>query len=643
MKENFNSNEYRENKAQELSAIRKVNKEVAYDYSVKMQHSEEYQLARQQTREDFILHKKLTLDDEKVSIKDENVLKAEATLSEIKDSNVKSRAKLFMLKELASHGNLDDLKNEIKSLSVLRDKIDGLIYIEQQEKTGNFSEIVELLEEEWKQQDASKEKTNDEDENSEKGRDFSNLLELASVQVEQGNVDQMIETLNKFVLKPGSVTRSEYSVHRNMEVKDQIYERVCKQALNRGDTNTAQLIISHPQFDGYKDDIVKEICRKQINDNKLEEAEQTAKKFGIQLDFRTEKVKKLINEAKKEDDFSEAKKAAHTLIEDVKKNDNGWGRADLLIAIAEKEGKGDFAEAMKVINEAKKDNHYFKDYEPKARIVDCLIKIGKYEEAKKYFGDNGKGKYDDNLLGKIAQAQVLEGNLNEAKKNYNLVADEYEKHYIAIEIAEAQLKMNDVEGAKKTLEKVNAFIFDWETKELNLLLEIAEKDGTRDYERAKELAASDDNQYRKPKYFSLIAEKEGKGDFAEAKKWTHSIRSDYSYYGEGCTAIACAQAKTGFVEDALETVNEFLTKEDEKGNLLEQIIEILIQKNDIEAAKNAANKITSPYYKSRALIRIGDIERDYSEAKLSALSIRDVNTKNKIFIDIASHQFRNTK
>ena len=613
MKENFNQNpiEYRNKAANELKAVRNINKEIAVGYLEKIKDTDEYQRARLQIREENILNKKLSLDKE-ISIKDYdiNFFKAEATLQEIEDPKLKSKIKLEMLKELASHGDAELLKKDIDFMDSLTNKVDAMIFIAAKEGKHDFKEIVELAKKEY-------------DESGDE-KNYSNLRKITQAQALRGDINGMMETINIFDLSPGYVDVDQNGLgSRRITVKDDIYKTIAETLIKVDRIDDVKKIIEHPKYDGYKKDIIELIYKDQISKENFYGALQTIKEELGDNKYLKTKVLTLMAEKEGKGDFEEAKRAAREI-------DSTYGSADLLTLIAEKEGRGDFEEAIKV---AKKRTNLAHGNPELDKIIQAQISYGDFDGAKEILQHEDNDYKKSLFIGLIAKAQVKRGDLDSALKNCELVHAMYKDH-ILIEIAAPLVENGQVEEAKKTLENVNAVFFEDQTKELNILLDIAEKEGKGDFERAKELAGSDSNQYRKPRFFSLIAEKEGKGDFEEAKKWAEITRRK-----EDWEIISLAQARSGDIDGAIETAK----KTNNIDASLLNIVEVMTQKNIMEQAKKVTAIIKDSYLKTKAQIFIGILEHDFTEAKIEALKIQDKGARDYMLGVIATYQFKDKK
>ena len=581
MKENFNQNpiEYRNKAANELKAVRNINKEIAVGYLEKIKDTDEYQRARLQIREENILNKKLSLDKE-TSTKDYdiNFFKAEATLQEIEDPKLKSKIKLEMLKELASHGDAELLKKDIDFMDSLTNKVDAMIYVAEKEGKYDFKEIVELAKKEY-------------DESGDE-KNYSNLRKITQAQALRGDINGMMETINIFDLSPGYVDVDQNGLgSRRITVKDDIYKTIAETLIKVDRIDDVKKIIEHPKYDGYKKDIIELIYKDQISKENFYGALQTIKEELGDNKYLKTKVLTLMAEKEGKGDFEEAKRAAREI-------DSTYGSADLLTLIAEKEGRGDFEEAIKV---AKKRTNLAHGNPELDKIIQAQISYGDFDGAKEILQHEDNDYKKSFFIGLIAKAQVKRGDLDSALKNCELVHAMYKDH-ILIEIAAPLVENGQVEEAKKTLENVNAVFFEDQTKELNILLDIAEK--------------------------------EGKGDFEEAKKWAEITRRK-----EDWEIISLAQARSGDIDGAIETAK----KTNNIDASLLNIVEVMTQKNIMEQAKKVTAIIKDSYLKTKAQIFIGILEHDFTEAKIEALKIQDKGARDYMLGVIATYQFKDKK
>lgn len=318
---------------------------------------------------------------------------------------------------------------------------------------------------------------------------------------------------------------------------------------------------------------------------------------------------------------------------------DSWSKIDYLLEIAEKEGKGDFEEAKELarydnyskevilkiaekegngdFEEAKEayggDNRSVREAEARFKVLS-----GDFEEAKEILGKHSDGEYDHDILLLIAQTQLKQGDIEGAKRNLELTTNFYGRDPMAVEIAEIQFQNGDIDGAKETLAHHRIFHYESQIRELSLLLKIIEKEGKGNFEEAKEFVRQENNDHRHSKFFSLIAEKEGKGDFEKA---INSVKNS-----DDVLDIIKGQLNSGYAEEAAALIKNAKIWWSSQFVFVDQaipgIVKDLIARDKLHEAKIIANTTKSGSFSNvNSQIEIGSAEDNFTNAKIAALKL----------------------
>lgn len=195
------------------------------------------------------------------------------------------------------------------------------------------------------------------------------------------------------------------------------------------------------------------------------------------------------------------------------------------------------------------------------------------------------------LLKKIAEAQVLCGEISEAKKT---IKETYCEVEILMKIAQKLAESEDFSGAEETLDEAiaaaNRIHPQMKASALRNIAKMQSGDRAKATFALAVVAANEmRNTIKKNEALKMIAIVQAEsGDLRGAKETANGIR-DWLTKEEALRAIAIAQAESGDINGAKETV-ELLSL---KVSALKEIARIQTRRNDIKGAKETANQIPS--------------------------------------------------
>jgi len=265
--------------------------------------------------------------------------------------------------------------------------------------------------------------------------------------------------------------------------------------------------------------------------------------------------------------------------------------------------------------------------------------------------------YEDKAYNEIAEAQIKINDFNGAAKSAASIGDVVSQSILMSEIATAMAKSGDITGAQKIIDTFHAksvkdedYVNDYKCSAQLAVVEAQEK--INDIPGAKKTLAEAQSSadhittsYKKDSHEIGITTGLAKaGDFAQAFKTSRLIQ-DPSYKSAALEAIAEAQAKSGDMKSALKTADILQNGTNANGKKLAMptVVKGQAEAGDIAGALKTANTITDISSKSSALYYVTDVQAgkgDIAGAQNTADQIQDSERKDDAMFSITEAQIK---